>query len=284
MLCLSQQPREEEGEAPGFNFLMELLRGDHWGTNLGWQQRAAGGATTFQWHLQATLGNLKKPEATLSNLRQPQTTSRILLLLKKFKIFQANCNVVVGSQPAAPADLGMTELLAPTVLANLWHASKCPPIKPTTNLAKLGQKFPRKSVSFILPSLVNKTPGELTDNFMEGNNRFVYFVFLLNLFLQICQQNLKNKSSFSLYNKRCLICCSPPSLVEVTYILQIPISNYISILYVFTERERLDVIIFYSPYLPIKLPYSNKYEMVLFFILWYFCIFLFVQCWIKKPI
>jgi len=29
MLCLSQQPREEEGDAPGFNFLMELLRGDH---------------------------------------------------------------------------------------------------------------------------------------------------------------------------------------------------------------------------------------------------------------
>ena len=29
MLCLSQQPREEEGDTPGFNFLMELLRGDH---------------------------------------------------------------------------------------------------------------------------------------------------------------------------------------------------------------------------------------------------------------
>jgi len=29
MLCLSQQPREEDGDAPGFNFLMELLRGDH---------------------------------------------------------------------------------------------------------------------------------------------------------------------------------------------------------------------------------------------------------------
>jgi len=28
MLCLNQQPRQES-EAPGFNFLMELLRGDH---------------------------------------------------------------------------------------------------------------------------------------------------------------------------------------------------------------------------------------------------------------
>jgi len=28
MLCLNQQPKEENG-SPGFNFLMELLRGDH---------------------------------------------------------------------------------------------------------------------------------------------------------------------------------------------------------------------------------------------------------------
>ena len=29
MLCLNQQPKGEN-ESPGFNFLMELLRGDHW--------------------------------------------------------------------------------------------------------------------------------------------------------------------------------------------------------------------------------------------------------------